>query len=154
MTIQWGYHFLTGIKPIDRQHESLVALMNDLHAAADRRSVSKEIDDAFRALRDYAAEHFALEERLMADAGVAPESLGPHKEAHAAFVNELTELWESRDRGEKTSTAQLLEFLTTWIYRHILITDHAMARDYYRRKGMTPPPSLLLSTGTTRFSGH
>ncbi len=154
MTIQWGYHFLTGIKPIDRQHESLVALMNELRAAADRRSVSKEIDDAFRALRDYAAEHFALEEQLMAEAGIGPENLGPHKESHAAFVSELTELWETRDRDEQNTTAQLLEFLTTWIYRHILITDHAMARDYYQRKGITPPPSLLLSSGAARFSGN
>ncbi len=154
MTIQWGYHFLTGIKPIDRQHESLVALMNNLHAVAGRRPQAEEIDAAFRALKDYAAEHFALEEQLMAEAGIEADDLNAHKRAHASFVEELGELWRMRDQDAKATTEHLLEFLTTWIYRHILITDHAMARDYYQKKGMTPPPSLLLSAGSARFSGN
>lgn len=153
MTIQWGYHFLTGIKAIDRQHESLVALMNNLHEVAGRHPETGELDEAFRALKDYAAEHFALEEQLMAEAGIEEDNLGAHKEAHAAFVRELTELWRTRDQDAKATTEHLLEFLTTWIYRHILITDHAMARDYYQKKGLTPPPSLLLSSGSARFSG-
>jgi hypothetical protein len=28
-----------------------------------------------------------------------------------------------------------------------------MARDYYQKKGMTPPPSLMLSSGSSRFPG-
>jgi hemerythrin-like metal-binding protein len=153
MTIQWGYHFLTGIKPLDRQHESLVALMNNLHAVAARHPQPEEIDEAFGALRDYAAEHFALEEQLMAEAGIDGDNLAGHKEAHAAFVAELAELWQKRNLDTKSTTENLLEFLTTWIYRHILITDHAMARDYYQKKGMTPPPSLMLSSGSSRFPG-
>jgi hemerythrin len=153
MTIQWGYHFLTGIKSIDRQHESLVALMNNLHAVAARHPKAEEIDEAFRALKDYAAEHFALEEQLMTEAGIDGDGLTAHKHAHAAFVEELGSLWQKRGQDAKATTDHLLEFLTTWIYRHILITDHAMARDYYQRKGLTPPPSLLLSSGSARFSG-
>lgn len=153
MTIQWGYHFLTGIKPLDRQHESLVALMNNLHAVAARRPQPEEIDAAFRALKDYAAEHFALEEQLMAEARIDGDSLAGHKQAHAAFVTELADLWAKRDQDAKTTTENLLEFLTTWIYRHILITDHAMAREYYQKKGLTPPPSLMLSSGSSRFPG-
>lgn len=150
MTIQWGYHFLTGIKPIDRQHESLVALMNNLRAVVARNPRPEEIDEAFHALKDYAAEHFALEEQLMADAGIDGDDLGSHKAAHAAFVDEIQDLWQMRDRDARGTTEQLLEFLTTWIYRHILITDHAMAREYYQKKGLTPPPSLLLSSGSAR----
>lgn len=150
MTIQWGYHFLTGIKSMDRQHESLIALMNNLHAVAARSPQPGELDAAFRSLKDYAAEHFALEEQLMAEAGFDGEDLAGHKQAHADFVVELGNLWETRDQDARMTTSHLLEFLTTWIYRHILITDHAMARDYYQRKGLTPPPSLLLSAGASR----
>ncbi len=150
MTIQWGYHFLTGIKSIDRQHESLVALMNNLHAVAARDPSPEEIDEAFHSLKDYAAEHFALEEQLMEEVGIDGDNLAIHRGAHAAFVGELEEMWQKRDRDPKATTEHLLEFLTTWIYRHILITDHAMARDYYQRKGLTPPPSLMLSSGSAR----
>lgn len=154
MTIQWGYHFLTGINAIDRQHESLVALMNDLHDAAQRNPQADEVDKAFRALKEYATEHFALEEQLMTEAGIAEGDVDTHKKAHAAFVEEIAQLWPTRDQDTKATTEHLLEFLTTWIYRHILITDHAMARDYYQKKGLTPPPSLLLSSGSARFSGN
>ncbi|MGE5467461.1 MAG: bacteriohemerythrin [Ignavibacteria bacterium] len=152
MTIQWGYHFLTGIKTIDRQHESLVALMNNLHEVASRHPAERELDEAFEALKNYAAEHFSVEEELMAEAGIAGADLEAHKRAHAAFVAELTELWRDRDRNAKATLDGLLEFLTTWIYRHILIVDHAMARDYYQRKGLAPPPSLLMSSGSARYS--
>lgn len=148
MTIQWGYHFLTGIKSIDRQHESLVALVNNLHEVAARRPQPAELDIAFKALTDYAAEHFALEERLMAEAGIEDDDVEAHKRAHSAFVSEISEMWATRDQDARQTTANLLEFLTTWIYRHILIIDHAMARDYYQKKGLTPPPSLLLSSGS------
>lgn len=153
MTIQWGYHFLTGIKTIDRQHEGLVTLVNNLHKVTAERPSAEEIDKAFRALTDYASEHFALEEELMADAGMTDDEMTAHKHAHTAFVLELTDLWRNRSEESDSTTEQLLEFLTTWIYRHILITDHAMARDYYQKKGLTPPPSLLLSSGPARFSG-
>ena len=154
MTIQWGYHFLTGIKAIDRQHEGLVALVNNLHKVAAGKPLPDEVDEAFRKLTDYAAEHFSLEEQLMADAGIDNDDLTVHKNAHTSFVAELTGLWSTRDQDAKATTEHLLEFLTTWIYRHILITDHAMARDYYEKKGLTPPPSLLLSSGSVRFSGQ
>jgi hemerythrin len=127
--------------------------MNDLHAIASRQPQRHEIEDAFQALKNYAAEHFALEEQLMAEVGIDADNLAAHKSAHAAFVDELSGLWSQRDQGDKATTEQLLEFLTTWIYRHILITDHAMARDYYQKKGLAPPPSLLLSSGSARFSG-
>ena len=154
MTIQWGYHFLTGIKAIDRQHEGLVTLVNNLHKAAAGQPLPDEVDDAFRKLTAYTAEHFSLEEQLMADAGIDSDNLTAHKNAHTSFVTELTSLWSTRDQDAKATTEHLLEFLTTWIYRHILITDHAMARDYYQKKGLTPPPSLLLSSGSERYPGQ
>ncbi|MDD5250054.1 MAG: hemerythrin family protein [Rhodocyclaceae bacterium] len=154
MTIQWGYHFLTGIKTIDRQHEGLVALVNNLHKVAAGNPLPAEVDDAFHKLTDYATEHFALEEQLMAEAGIAEDDLTAHQRAHTSFVGELTDLWRTRDEDAKATTEHLLEFLTTWIYRHILITDHAMARDYYQKKGLTPPPSLLLSSGAVRLPGE
>lgn len=144
--IQWGYHFLTGIKIIDNQHQGLVELVNKLHRLTKGNPQAAEVDAAFNALTDYAAEHFAAEEQLMADAGLTEETLEPHMHAHRSFVEEIGIMWRNRNMDAKDATANLLEFLTTWIYRHILITDHAMARDYYQRKGLTPPPSLLLSS--------
>jgi len=148
MTIQWGYHFFTGIKNIDQQHEGLVALVNNLGEVVARNAGPGKVDDAFVKLTDYASEHFSLEENLMLDAGVDAAHVAAHKQAHKQFVEQLHDMWQARDDNPDNTTRHLLEFLTTWIYRHILITDHSMARDYYQRKGMTPPPSLLMTSGS------
>ena len=150
MAIQWGYHFITGLRDIDRQHESMVALVNKLDAAVMNNSLPKEIDDAFNELADYAREHFALEEQMMKEAGLDAGFMATHKHAHDTFVQQLTSMWQSRQQDADDTTKHLLEFLTTWIYRHILITDHEMARDYYQKKGLTAPPSLLLTISGSR----
>lgn len=150
MSIQWGYHFFTGIRDVDHQHEGLVALVNKLSEVAANTPDSEEVEDAFRKLATYTSEHFSLEEKLMLDAGVGAEHISAHKLAHARFVEQLTDMWRMRSENPSTTTQHLLEFLTTWIYRHILITDHAMARDYYSKKGLPPPPSLLMTADPSR----
>ena len=150
MAIQWGYHFVTGLRNIDRQHESLVALVNKLDATVANNALPREIEGAFQELANYAREHFALEEQLMAEAGLDGDFVAAHKQAHSAFVDQLTAMWQTCAEDADGTIKHLLEFLTTWIYRHILITDHEMARDYYRKKGLTAPPSLLLTTSASR----
>ena len=150
MAIQWGYHFITGLRDIDRQHESLVALVNKLDATVSSNALPNEIEDAFQELADYAREHFALEEQMMEEAGLDGDFVATHKQAHNTFVYQLTNMWRARGQDADGTTKHLLEFLTTWIYRHILITDHEMARDYYQKKGLTAPPSLMLTTGGSR----
>lgn len=150
MAIQWGYHFITGLRNIDRQHESLVALVNKLDETVSNNAHPQQIEDAFGELTAYAREHFALEEQMMAEAGLDGAFVTAHKQAHEAFVHELTTMWQGREQDAGDTTKHLLEFLTTWIYRHILITDHEMARDYYQKKGLTAPPSLMLTTGGSR----
>jgi len=153
MTIQWGYHFFTGIRDVDHQHEGLVALVNNLNAVATCHTSTDEVENAFLKLTDYASEHFSLEEKLMVEAGVDVDHVAAHKQAHTRFVDQLTDMWHARGEDPDATTQHLLEFLTTWIYRHILITDHAMARDYYNKKGMTPPPSLLMTSESSRSPG-
>ena len=86
----------------------------------------------------------------MEEAGLDGGFVANHKLAHIAFVNQLTDMWQIREQDTDDTTKHLLEFLTTWIYRHILITDHEMARDYYQKKGLTAPPSLLLTISGSR----
>ena len=145
MAIQWGYHFITGLRDVDRQHESLVALVNRLDEIVADKSLTHEIDGAFQELTEYVREHFALEEQLMDDAGVDGALVVAHKQSHKAFVEQLANMWRTHKEDPDTTAKDLLEFLTTWIYRHILISDHEMVRDYYRKKGLTAPPSLLLT---------
>lgn len=147
MTIQWGSRFITGITEVDMQHRTLIDLANRLKLAMLDGSVGRTIDAAFRELADYAERHFAVEERLMDEAGLDIEHASEHREAHARFVSNLDRLWaaESESDGGSPKHHHVLEFLTTWIHHHILITDHEMARKYHKKMRRPAPPSLALT---------
>lgn len=135
--IEWGPHFLTGLGEVDRQHQGLVALANRLSEAA--AGSQPQVEDAFRELTAYARAHFALEEKIMAEAGLAPEPFASHRQAHAAFVADLSDLWQARDKAPEVMTKRLLDFVTVWIYKHILITDREMAREVHALRKTDPP---------------
>ena len=135
--IEWGSHFLTGLGEIDRQHEGLVALANRLSDAA--AGSPEMVDEAFHQLAAYARSHFALEERIMAEAGLAAEPLASHRQAHADFVDDLAAMWQARDKAPDVTTKRLLDFVTVWIYKHILITDREMAREVHALRNTKPP---------------
>lgn len=139
--IQWDINFFTGLPEVDRQHNKLVALTNRLsEVPAD---TPEALDLAFAELRDYIAEHFSLEERLMEEAGIDAEHFAYHKQAHALFVARVAELWEARNRGEGKSLQEMLDFLKTWILQHILQTDRKMAREIHARLGTDAPHNMF-----------
>jgi hemerythrin-like metal-binding protein len=144
--IEWGPHFLTGLTEVDRQHQGLVALANRLsEVAADS---PEQIDDAFLQLAAYAKGHFALEERLMTESGMAAEAFAAHHKAHEAFIADVSAMWQARDKEPKM-TKRILDFLTVWIYKHILITDREMARDLHLRSHSKPPENHFYLGKTT-----
>ena len=72
----------------------------------------------------YANEHFAREERLMAEAGYP--GLDVHREAHRAFIEWLTSVKTvyDTDPGARYHLAgPLREYLQNWLTDHIMETD-------------------------------
>jgi len=139
--IQWGVDYFTGLPEVDRQHEQLFAL---IHRLAEAKSHQPEtIERAFLELRDYVREHFALEERLMADSQVDAGHYAQHRAAHAGFVARLNELWQARGDGSESVADELLEFLIDWLKQHILITDRKMALEIHTRMGTQAPHNMF-----------
>lgn len=141
MTILWGDEFLTGIREVDCQHRTLVNLVNELERAIAANHGDGMIEDAFRSLAAYTRVHFTLEEQLMDDAGVSVDHVTRHRRAHADFVIDLTRMWHDED-GLGNVPTRLLEFITEWIHQHILITDRAMARGYFKEMRLPMPLQL------------
>jgi hemerythrin len=82
--INWSDRYSVGISRIDEQHQRLVELINELHAAilvGDRRSALPKILDG---LAGYAVSHFTTEETLMKKFGY------PNYEQHKAEHDRLT----------------------------------------------------------------
>jgi hemerythrin-like metal-binding protein len=127
--LDWNDVFVTGIRLVDEQHRGLVALIN---RAAPRLAVEgadpDELAGLYEQLTDYAAHHFACEEGLMREAGLAAEHCERHAADHREFVEDLNRWHEQLGRPGGVSGRDLLRFLTHWLVLHILGEDQEMAR--------------------------
>jgi hemerythrin-like metal-binding protein len=70
---------------------------------------------------EYACEHFALEEALMAQARY-PE-LVRHKAEHDKLTAEVAKLMQDVESGKTVLSMKLLQFLRSWLQDHIMGCD-------------------------------
>ncbi len=127
-TFVWNERFTTGLEAVDEQHHHLVDIVNlvgDILVA--EHSSAEDMEAIFKQLADYARQHFATEEKLMAEVGVDPRHIASHKHHHTQFVEQVVRMW--RSRGTMANPAETLHgFLTSWLSFHILDEDQSMAR--------------------------
>ena len=113
-----------GIDSIDREHRYLIDLYNDLAQKVVFGTTTMQLNTAVDKLFDYAAQHFASEERLMWVTGFP--NIESHKFQHESFVHTLTELvGQQQNKDDATALRQLAVFVGRWIRGHILISDKA-----------------------------
>jgi len=131
----WNSRFETGIASVDEQHQRLVEIVNLIGNALIAGNASEEdIGKIFAELADYAAFHFADEERLMTTTGVSAAHVEQHRQHHRQFVEQLTGMWKGR--ADLGSPAEVLHgFLSSWLTFHILEEDQSMARQIAQIRG-------------------
>lgn len=123
----WNAKYETGIELVDTQHKGLVGIINRVGEASQQSQPSGTIEPILDELAAYARDHFAMEHRLMRDAGLHEPFVGDHVATHGSFVKQL-DLMRScmRDAPDRLLPG-LLRYLITWLAEHILVEDQAMA---------------------------
>jgi hemerythrin len=136
MVLQWTPALAVGVPMIDAQHQELFRRAERLILAL-RGGDRAEVAPLVVYLSEYAATHFADEERLMADVGF-PE-LADHRAAHEAFRKEFKELVKDYERKGPTPLVALTlhNWLSDWLRRHVSTVDVRLATfiDTRRRRG-------------------
>jgi len=135
MGLRWEPHLATGHAEVDAQHQGLFNQVSGLLEAMHERRGAAEVAGLLDFLGRYAAQHFALEERLMAEA--CYPGLEPHRQEHLDFVRDFTALCRDHARTGPTPAVviRLNVWLCGWLRRHVSDTDQAMARYLAERKG-------------------
>ncbi len=120
----------TGVEAIDRQHEELLGLAAELEASAEHRANERELNRRLVALIAYVEEHFAAEEKLMAESDYPVREL--HGQHHRQFKRDLALIAMSREDEEalQHTSQALVRTLRTWIDKHVHEHDVAFARFY------------------------
>jgi hemerythrin len=126
VTLELDPALLTGVDEIDAQHRELFDRVRALLEASRQRRSREEVVRLLEFLGGYAVDHFAAEERTMAEAGYP--RLEGHRAEHRQLVKELEILrHELKSEGPSARFAiRVGNRVTAWLREHIYRTDRLL----------------------------
>lgn len=117
----WDEKFSVNVKEIDNQHKKLVDLVNELHGAMSVGKGKEALGKILQSLIDYAASHFATEEKYMTKFNYP--DFPQHKAEHDKFVKQVLDFQQGFNSGKLALSTEVLQFLKDWLIKHIQGTD-------------------------------
>ena len=145
--IEWDERFMLGIPVIDKQHENLVRICNNLHWSCLKGQETLNhhfINSAHEAI-EYVRHHFSTEEKMMNlfDYSEFPE----HKKEHEYFVREILNCYKNFQDGIDFAPNHFVNFIKEWILSHITVTDKEFA-DFFLSMDHYGKLKLILAGGS------
>lgn len=122
--VEWTEEFSVGIPEVDREHQTLLALINELYDAVESGVGHEALNKVLDGLILYVSYHFAHEEGLFLRTKYP--GYEKHRQQHQALTGMVKEIYLDFQAGKSdTLPQQVLEFLKNWLYDHILGADRA-----------------------------
>ncbi len=119
--IEWNSSLNVGISQIDAQHRQLAGMLNELFDALRAGKGRVVLERTLNALIKYTRDHFAAEERLMAEHDFP--GLAEHKAAHQQLIERVAEFKAKLQQGQTSISSELFNFLKGWLIYHIQQQD-------------------------------
>ena len=119
--LTWSDKYSVGVDAIDRQHQQLVNLINELHDAMLKGNGNDIMVPILDRLVQYTRVHFESEETLMRRAFYP--GLDAHKREHETLTRQVVEFQQEVQNGRAMITIKVMNFLKEWLVHHILETD-------------------------------
>ena len=125
-TIVWTSALSVGVDRIDKEHQALVAMLNEVNQAIDSGQGDVAVAGVVGKMRRYAQEHFRTEESAMTDTRYpARES---HMIEHDAFIEKMLDMEQNVGRPGSVSASEVRDFLRHWLMEHIQGTDKLLGK--------------------------
>ena len=119
--IRWNNSFSVNVAEVDRQHQKLILMINDLTDAMKSGKGKDVLGKILDGLISYTASHFKMEEQYFKE--LRYPHAGEHKKEHVDFVKKVLEFKEDFDSGKATVSVNMLQFLSRWLQTHIKGSD-------------------------------
>lgn len=135
--MQFDHSLLTGIEDIDRQHQHLLRLLEELEKALAQQITPLEIGSIVKELLGYSIYHFNTEERLLKEYTRTSEESAEadsHIAQHRRFSQHIISLQERLSKRAYVDAEEIRLFLNNWIREHLMDTDKTLARLVLRRR--------------------
>jgi hemerythrin len=143
---EWNDKYSIGVKEMDRQHQVLFSILNDLHEAMLKGIAQNVTGDLLQKLIDYTKNHFAAEESLMTAARYP--GLAGHLIKHKELLMQVDDLAARQKRGEIAVSVQLMQFLRNWLTTHIQQEDRRYSASVIKHAETNAPGKALAGAAT------
>lgn len=119
--LRWKPSYALGIPSVDHEHREMIEMINELYAGLEDEHDPEQVQAALGEILAGISAHFALEERLMRDAGY--EEFKSHKASHEELLDEIRELMDAHAYDPIGGRELLRERLSDWFAQHFATFD-------------------------------
>jgi hemerythrin len=131
--IEWSEDLSVNIAEIDRQHQKLITMINELHDAMKERRTDEVLGKIIDSLVNYTETHFAFEEGYFEEFNYPATK--SHKKEHDNFAEKISKFKDDFDNKKILLSTAITDFLKDWLVTHIQGTDKQYS-DYFNQKGL------------------
>ena len=114
--INWNKSYSVGVSQMDKEHQRLIDIINNLYAAMRAGRSKDAIGTILDELIDYTKTHFAHEERLMQESNYA--GYDEQKRCHESLIAQVVEI-QNKYRAGTALGQEVMSFLKNWLINHI-----------------------------------
>lgn len=118
--IQFTNQDKVNVKLIDKQHQSMVKIINKIHSNLEKEHQYNCTSD-MQNLIDEIEIHFETEERLMKENNFM--GYYSHKLEHDRFFNQVTKNFDLIKKGNPEILLEQLSSIKRWFYNHLDLSD-------------------------------
>ncbi len=118
---EWSDTLSVGIAEFDAHHRRLVDLINNLHEVSTGGNSRVTVGNTLLSLSNYVIYHFLAEEDVMHRCQYPDYE--NHRQEHIRLTEKTLGFVGAFHRGAEDITAELLDFLVSWLQNHILSVD-------------------------------
>lgn len=119
--LDWKQEYSVGVEILDRQHQYLLGILNDLIEHSQEPKAPGAVSEALYKMNRYAHIHFLTEERFLTEQGYS--DMERHQRQHREFEAQAERFAADAEGIEFELTDALLNFLKQWWIHHILEED-------------------------------
>ncbi len=117
----WNETYSVGVQELDDQHKVLIHMINEMHYAMNNDKGQEAISSIVEQMYEYMDVHFTTEEGYMEQSGYP--GLLTHQQKHEEFRSKARDLRERVAAEEFVLSFEIVQFLSDWLQRHIMVTD-------------------------------
>jgi len=119
--LEWKPEYSVGIASMDDEHREMIGMINGVYARLGKAPDEEIIENCLEEIFTTISAHFALEERIMREAGY--EEYEDHKEDHEDLLDEIRDLMDDFVTNAEAGGRLLEERLSQWFSRHFSSFD-------------------------------